>query len=182
LKKSINKIYERIENQRLMILENLDSISPEQLHYREKPDSWSRLQVVLHLVKAEQLTANYIQRKLRAKKNLKKAGIGSSIRMILLKLGLNMPVKYKAPKMVDVTDHKTDLSHLKYEWETVRKKIKDLIDQCDEKTLQKALFKHPRAGYLNFKQALEFIELHIAHHEKQIKRIEAASKSVLKIQ
>ncbi|MGF1670459.1 MAG: hypothetical protein ACFCU6_08425 [Balneolaceae bacterium] len=36
---------------------------------------------------------------------------------------------------------------------------------------KKTVYKHPRAGFLNIKQALEFMESHIAHHQKQIDRI-----------
>lgn len=36
----------------------------------------------------------------------------------------------------------------------------------------KSKIKHPRMGYLNAKQWLRFIEVHLSHHLKQLKRIE----------
>jgi hypothetical protein len=51
-------------------------------------------------------------------------------------------------------------------------KLQATVDQANPKIK----VKHPRLGYLNAKQWLRFIEIHLNHHLKQLARIENSFK------
>lgn len=171
MKEKIRSVFSRLEKQRGSVLARYDGLSQQELENRPGPDQWNMLQVLRHLVTAEQQSLKLIERKMRQGETIEKTGPGSAIRHRLLKIALYLPIKFKAPKVAEVKEEAPDLNLMKNEWDSTRKQLEKLIDQSDEEMLSKAIYKHPRAGYLNFKQALEFFESHISHHQKQMDRI-----------
>lgn len=165
------KIFERVEKQRNEIFSKLDALTEKQLHHNPGPGEWNILQVILHLKTAEKLSVNYIKRKARSDEAIPKSGILSKLRSATLKFALKLPIKFTSPKITDTTDKDPDYEELKSEWEEIRSDLKSLIKKLDEDTLKKEIFNHVVAGKMNMKQALEFIEMHTAHHRKQIQRI-----------
>jgi len=93
------------------------------------------------------------------------------VRLILFYGSLPPAKKYKVPKRLEsrvkkINKEEAEAFILQFlaELDTVYPKI----DKADEKI--KNL--HPRLGYLNASQWLRFIEIHLKHHLKQLKRIE----------
>lgn len=164
-------VFNRLETQRNEIIADYNRYTDRQLQFSPRPGHWNLLQVLRHLVTAEELSLKYIQRKLKNHESVKKSGLNSIARHFILKMALIMPLKFKAPKLADVTGENPDFGAMTSEWIEVRSEIKSLIENSDENILSKELYKHPRAGMLNIKQALEFFEMHINHHQKQIIRI-----------
>ncbi|CAN5491636.1 hypothetical protein BH23BAC3_BH23BAC3_15850 [soil metagenome] len=171
MKEKTRMVFDRLETQRSRIIEEYGRLTSEQLRYKPVPDQWNLLQVLRHLITAEQQSLMYIQRKMKMHENIPKAGLGSSVRHLLLKIALYLPIKFKAPKIAAVHEEYPDFEQMKSEWAGVRSELLTLIEVSDSKMLTKALYKHPRAGLLNMKQALEFFESHITHHQKQIDRL-----------
>lgn len=178
MKEQIADLFEDLEKKKGQIINTFDSMSEEQRRFKVNSDDWNSLQIVLHVVKAEQLSVGLMLRNFRRKNELQKAGLGSKFRMFLLRMGLTLPLRFKAPKMVDVTGHTPEYEQLKNDWDKVRLNLKKLLDDCDEVTARKELYTHPRAGKLNAKQALQFLNLHLSHHQKQLLRIVKHSKLV----
>ena len=171
MKRKTEKAFNRLEKQRMNLLSHYRSLSDEQLRFNPGPESWNLLQVMRHLVTAEKQSLIYIQRKISHPENTPKAGAGSRFRSLLLKLALLLPIKFKAPKIAEVEEVYPDLNEMVLEWDDVRNEYQEMILKNDAETLSKALYTHPRAGKLNIKQAIEFMEDHVAHHQKQIERI-----------
>lgn len=171
MKKKTKLVFKKIENQREEILKQYEQLTTDQLRFNPSPGRWNLLQVLRHLVTAEKMSLIYIQRKMRNHKNIPKAGLGAFFRFKILKYALILPIKYKAPKFAEVREDYPDFETMISEWDTVRSDMLDLIENSKDEILAKALYKHPRAGLLNVKQALEFIEIHTAHHRKQMDRL-----------
>ena len=53
-------------------------------------------------------------------------------------------------------------------WEKTRMKLNAFYSDLPDRTINKAIFKHPYAGYLTPAQALCFLSDHIEHHKLQI--------------
>lgn len=175
MKQKVEKIFDRLEAQRSDIIQTVNNLSEEQRKHRPGSNKWNVLQIVRHLVTAEKQSLIYIQRKIGRADDVEKTGFSSAFRHLLLKVALTLPLKFKAPKIAEVDEDYPDFDVMKTEWDSIREEMKSLIENSSDKTLAKALYRHPRAGMLNIKQALEFIEIHIAHHQKQIDRTIAAS-------
>lgn len=171
MKRKTEKAFKRLEKQRLNLLSIYRSLSDEQLRFNPGPESWNLLQVMRHLVTAEKLSLIYIQRKISRPEKTPKAGVGSRFRSLLLKLALFLPIKFKAPKIAEVEEAYPDFNEMVLEWDEVRNEYQEIISINDAEILSKALYRHPRAGLLNIKQAIEFMEDHVAHHKKQVERI-----------
>lgn len=171
MKKKILSEFSDLEKQREEILNLYSELSSEQLLFKPDPSHWNLLQVLRHLVTAEVQSVVLIRRRLSNHERSRKAGLSASVRHLLLKIALILPIKFKAPKIAEVHEDAPDMDTMKREWEEVRNDINTIIIENDSDILAKQLYIHPRAGALNIKQALEFINTHTSHHQKQMKRI-----------
>jgi hypothetical protein len=163
--------FNKLEKQRVDFLNIYRQQNREKLRFRPDQNSWNMLQVMRHLVTAESLSLAYIRRKLRETESIPKVGIGAKSRAVLLKMALALPIKFKAPKVAEVTEDYPDFESTIEEWNNVRKEFKEILLKADEEIFHKTIYKHPRAGYLTLKQTVNFIEDHIRHHQKQVDRI-----------
>lgn len=83
--------------------------------------------------------------------------------------------KYKVPKRLADRVKKINLMAAQQfitDFELQLIKLQATVDQANPKVK----VKHPRLGYLNAKQWLRFIEIHLNHHLKQLARIENSFK------
>lgn len=173
MKKRALELIRTMENERREIVAFCDNFTEAQLKIRESQDTWSMAQVMLHVVTSERLALLDIKRKVSNKDQFKNAGFGSWLRSRILRLALYLPLKFKAPQRADVTNMEADYGKVKSDWDKVRAELLEIIENCDDATIRKELFKHPRAGNLNLYQSLEFIRAHMLHHKMQIKRLSA---------
>lgn len=174
MKQKTLSVFTQIEAQKSDIISLYDGLSPDQLRYNPEPGKWNLLQVMSHLVTAEKQSLIYIKRKLAQHESVDKTGMGAAFRHLILRIALRLPIKFKAPKIADVSEDYPDYETMKQEWNEVRAEFEEIIENSDDAVLAKALYRHPRAGLLNIKQALEFIGIHVSHHQKQMGRIMAS--------
>ncbi|MCC5914223.1 MAG: DinB family protein [Balneolaceae bacterium] len=172
MKKKSLTAFNQIEAQRSGIVSLYESLSPEQLKFKPAADHWNLLQVMKHLIIAEEKTLQYIRRKLEHHEKVRKAGFGATIRNLMLKVALALPLKFRAPAVAEVKEEHPDLSEMINEWNGIRKEFGEIIRQNSDEILSKELYLHPRAGKLSVIQALQFTQTHISHHQKQMKRIQ----------
>lgn len=171
MKQKTTRAFQKLETQRNEFVALFNSLTDEQRAFNPESESWNLLQVMRHIITAEKLSLAYIQRKISSKSNIPKTGIDSWFRYLILQFAFYLPLKFKAPKIAQVDETYPDFESMKTEWDQVRDGFKKLIDTTDSETLEKAIYRHPRAGLLNMNQAVEFMEIHISHHLKQIERI-----------
>lgn len=145
---------------------------PEQtLKTQPIPGKWSILQVVEHLVGAEESSLQYLQRKQYAALQ-SKSFLPAGIRAFLLSIALRSPVKFKAPKAIELYPTNTNKpEELLKRWEQVRKEYKVYLEQVPATVEGKPLFRHPRAGALTLAQMLVFMAEHLDHHQRQVKEL-----------
>lgn len=90
---------------------------------------------------------------------------------VILFFGSLPPGKFKVPKYLVSRVRKitrAEADAFINEFNLRLQKDEALIDKADKLIKNK----HPRLGYLNAAQWLRFIEIHLKHHLKQLKRIE----------
>lgn len=171
MKKECLSRIENLETLRENLVADYELYTDEQLMFKPSAGHWNLLQVLDHIVTSEKMSAIYMKRQLSAKKYPPTPGFKSSVRYKMLKLALWLPFRYKAPAIVDSTDKSPRLNDLKESWKTIRNEIHTLTENTDEELLALGIYNHPRAGILNMEQALDFLDLHIRHHQKQMQRI-----------
>lgn len=171
MKQKTTRTFLKLETQREELTVLYDSLTDEQRAFNPVRESWNLLQVMRHIVTSERLTLAYIQRKISSNPNIPKVGFNSRFRYLILRIVLYIPLKFKAPKFAQVDEEYPDYEKMKTEWDKVREGFRELIETTDSEILEKAIFRHPRAGMFNMNQTIEFMETHISHHRKQIERI-----------
>ncbi|HBH23727.1 MAG TPA: hypothetical protein DDY13_09930 [Cytophagales bacterium] len=148
------------------------TLSEEQLQSKAMQNGWSIKQVFHHLFLAEQMSYDSIM-SFNFDKKLEKTSLGSVYRTTLLLLALKSPLKFKSPKQVNIDNQidSIDFSMIMSEWRKKKAVFEHFLNQFPTNRLSFYIFRHPYAGKMNIVQAIKFFNLHISHHEIQIKRI-----------
>ena len=130
---------------------------------------WSYSEVYCHIFDSSLLSLIALQNCIIGKGKHKPTAL--AVKLILLYGSLPPMIKYKVPKFLEprvikISKEKAEefigrfMIQLEANYKT--------IDHADPNIKNK----HPRLGYLNADQWLRFIEIHLKHHLKQLKRIE----------
>jgi DinB superfamily len=170
MRKSIEHQLDVLDHELKLLMKELKRFDNKDLNWKPKADKWSVLQVVQHLMRSEDLSLKYVQKKLSFNPVLKRAGIGNFFRILLLKIYLRSPFKRKAPAIVNEESFPEVASFwdLAKQWNAQRATLKSFLSSLPDATFKKAVYKHPLAGRLTLEGMLIFHIEHIRRHRKQI--------------
>ena len=169
----LNKLYTKIENQRSDLLLGVRQLTQEQLIRNAAPGKWSIAEILSHIITAELISVQYIQKKLLGIQTLPDSGFFAELKISLLWISQRVPgLKFKAPRyVVEHTPKYQDLAQITQEWDRVRSELHLLLEKVPDPLVKRLIYKHARAGYLNIQHALIFFHEHIVHHTPQIKKL-----------
>ena len=165
----IHEKYDALEKKRAELIERLNSLSSAVLCFKGEPHSWSIVEVVEHLVIAE----DGLIRQLSAEKPSTALGTAS-----------RSAQKYQTVIKVMERDIEVDVPHesleplgrlplddLLVQWEGFRKKLHELLAGIRAESKDDMVFRHPYAGPLDISETLHFFDVHYDNHMRQIDRI-----------
>lgn len=130
---------------------------------------WSYSEVYSHIFDSSLLSLMAIQNCLNG--DGKQEGTSFGVKVVLFFGRFPPGKKYNVPSKLMTRVKKINLmaaEQFMIDFELQLAKIYPHINAANHKIKAK----HPRLGYLNAKQWLRFIEIHLHHHLKQLKRIE----------
>jgi hypothetical protein len=153
-------------------MSKIKTLSLEKLSHHVS-GKWSVHQIIAHIITAERLSLNYLQKKSNAIHEVDDSGLWEELKMMMLVASQRLPgLKFKAPKVVvQNTPTDLDLASLQNEWDALRKELKEFLEKIPPGAEKRLIYKHVRAGRLNTIHALKFFREHIIHHTPQIKRL-----------
>ncbi|MEJ5961238.1 DinB family protein [Pedobacter immunditicola] len=147
----------------------LSTIDDEQFQLTPSVGGWSYSEVYSHIFDSSILSLKAMENCLEGKG--KKHSTAFIVKIILFLGYLPPGRKYKVPQKLESRVKKMT----KVEAEELIQRFAQQLEP-DYKKMGKARADiktpHPRLGYLNARQWLRFIEIHLKHHLKQLKRIE----------
>ncbi len=161
--------FERLEDRRRSLVDELAGMGPEQRGFRPAPDAWSSLQVARHVQLTERVIAASLRRgpgAVRARRTWRQK-LGNVVVGIVLRLGIRVRLPIRAVTPEDALELET----LTGEWEAERGALGTLLGRIDEAGLRAPAFVHPVAGPMDIGEALGFLERHFDHHLRQVARI-----------
>lgn len=169
----LRQLFLEIEIQRKEILQSANHLSHTQLNHSPVGGKWSAAQILNHLITAEQLSLRYMQKKILGIQELSDSGLLEEIKIYLLILSQRLPgLKFKAPKaVIEHMAQWNDLNSITVEWTQVRTELEMLLEKIPEEQVNRKIYRHAIAGYLNAKQCMMFFREHIAHHEMQLRKL-----------
>ena len=133
-------------------------------------DAWSLNEIAHHLVLVEQGVKDTLREKLLTKADAWRSSFKSAVKFFLLQLVLKSPLRVKVPSKRVLPSSDVDLAQLQDSWQEIHKTWPDVLGQFKKNDLDKQLFKHPIAGWLNIIQTLDFLLAHTDHHLAQVDR------------
>lgn len=154
------------------LLNELAPLGDDLLNRRPADGGWSAMQTLHHLVLVEENSLAYIRKKLSFNPSLPKSGFSAWFKMILLRLTLASPIKFRAPKSASTeripewarfADTAAQLHNIRAEWTT-------FFAEMPPEWEDKAAYRHPRVGLINWLQMIDFLQRHAQRHHKQIRR------------
>lgn len=166
--KSIDHLFQKMENHREDLYQRLQSYPSEVMNEKVNDDSWSVVQVIDHLILSEQSTIEYLKKKTTGGEPIPSAGPASFFRYHVLKFAMILPIKFRAPRFIGNPDNSATLDQAMSRWKTVRLQLDQLLSTMTAEQINAEVFKHPIAGKMNLKQALKFIQSHVDRHTQQI--------------
>lgn len=170
MKKLAKKHQELIELKNAWLTQIKD-IPAEKLNHKNSEDEWSLTQVFSHIIESETGTNKYINYKLKEIDSLANTGFKNMLNSMGLNSALKSNKKFKAPQVVSNPTNNLTYTEIKEQWDKSREYLAKTVSDYPSNAIKKAIFKHPKVGYLNILQTLDFLINHIKHHQKQLDRL-----------
>ncbi|MFN0214807.1 MAG: DinB family protein [Saprospiraceae bacterium] len=154
------------------LLNELKPFDNERLNRKPANGGWSAIQTLHHLMLVEENSMAYLRKKLSFNTPIEKAGIGAWWRSLLLKAVLRIPVKFKAPISAgnERIPEQDTLEEVQLRWNKIRNEWQVFFEELPDELLEKAVYRHPRAGRLSWLQMLNFFNAHFKRHREQVRR------------
>jgi len=147
----------------------LDHVSDQDFQTTPTIGGWSYSEVYSHIFDASMLSLQAMENCMNGKGERKPTSL--MVKLILWYGGFPPQQKYKVPKFLETRVKKISPAQAGLMIDEFLQRLQTLypfIETADQQ-LKTA---HPRLGYLNTSGWLRFIEIHLKHHLKQLKRIE----------
>ena len=171
---NIQKQYDSLKLKLETLLPRLDSLTGEKISFKAGPDKWSIVEVVEHLVIAEEGLIKQLS---------------TNIPASTLDSNAKTPEKHQTVIKVMERDIEVDVPHESLEphgnialddlinqWNDIREKLPGLLAEIKPEKIDDPVFQHPYGGPLDIADTLQFFEVHFDNHMRHIDRILAQAK------
>ena len=151
-------------------------MKPAQLAFHPAPASWSALDLVEHLVLAEEAVLRGIPDRPPTRSLADSARAAMVLPVLYLTFARG--VRLRAPTRDVLPVGGSSLAQLESRWTRARANLRAVLELMGPEDLPRPFFRHPVIGWLTTLEGLGFLERHVAHHLQQVKRIRAMPRHV----
>lgn len=161
-----------LESELNKLLEELSDVPDEDLEKKPAPGAWSILEIMQHMMLAEKTSVAYVKKKTSYPDSLLNARWNDHLRKFNLYLFLHIPIKVKAPAVVNESKFEPDFTYedLIEDWREVRQNLMDFLESVPDEWVNKLAYRHSFAGRMTLDGMLLFFRDHFKRHKKQINR------------
>ncbi len=166
--------FQSLTQKRSQLIQQLDELSDETLYYKAGPDKWSIVEVIEHLVVAEEDLLQQLSDNIPASTLDPASKTPDRYRMVIKVMEQDIEV--------DVPDKRAEprgrltLEELIGKWDLIRDRLPGYLTAVTVENKDDLVYRHPFGGPLSVIEALHFIEVHFDNHMRQIDRILAQVK------
>ncbi len=164
------KSLQQLERRKAGMLAVVEAWPQDWLDYAPKPQGWSTLQLLTHLVLTERAVRLSCERNLTEQMSPTSA---ERWRAELLLLAFRFPIRVRIPGAVAFLEPVAPppLRELIEEWDLERRSLLDLLRSQGNRCRYWIAMQHPATGALSLETAMRFLAVHIWHHEYQLVRL-----------
>lgn len=167
------RVLDRIAHLRGVLFAEVERLGPEQLVFRPSKGSWSALEVVEHLVRVEEAIISRI--KARPPRTWREA-VRGRLSLELISVSFRLGRRFKAPVPTILPQGGATLTDLGARWEAAQQAMRRTVDGFGPADFGRPMMRHAILGLLTPNETLTFILRHIAHHRRQIARIQRSPR------
>ena len=157
-----------LDGSRADLLATVRAASPTQRAFRPAAQSWAMLEVVEHLVLAEE---GALLSLMQGPKPGARVTARNRVVVVLIRLYLSAGFRARVPSPRLQPRGGLSLAELELRWATVGAALRDRVASLGESELRSPKFRHPIAGWLAPVSGFAFLVTHLNHHRRQIDRI-----------
>lgn len=169
--KTLAAQFDKLEKQRHQLLDKVRQF-PDAFNRKPNVEKWSVHEILAHLITAEKLSVQYIEKKRQGIDAADNTGLLEELKMGVLKISQRLPLRFTAPKpVVAATQSYSSIEELTTDWNVVRENLKQILEQIQDNQLKKKIYKHIIVGRLNIVHAVKFLQEHVTHHWPQVIRL-----------
>lgn len=170
----LHGLIQTLDDRRLALLAELDSLGIEDLQARPAPETWSLLEIVEHVVVAEKVILLGLPP--RAELVVRPRNLGHRVKRLLVSLVLRWGIPVKVPSRRMLPTGQRSLAELRQTWDEHLHWLRRFAEG-PASDAHLALFTHPVAGPISLVQALQMDLLHLQTHQRQIAKRRQAQPS-----
>ena len=168
----IQETFESLEKKYGELLRHLDPLPPETLYFKAGADKWSIVEVIEHLVMAEEDMLAQLTGAASAASLDPQDRSAKNYHIVIKVMTQDIPVDVPAESMEP--HGRFSLEELLERWDAARKKARACIDAMDTGGAGDLVYRHPFAGPLDMAETLRFIDVHFDNHMRHLQKIETA--------
>jgi len=154
----------RVDRVRSELLDELAGLDPAVLSAHPIPGKWSVLEIVEHLVLAENAMLRRFDGSERSKAH-RTLRDRLAYQMVMFILRFDIPVKVPSEAMVP--EGERDFESLRDAWDENHRALREHLATLED--LDRFVAEHPIAGPMTAAQLLAMLDVHVRHHVRQIR-------------
>lgn len=169
----VEAAWSRIESSKRRTLEIVGALDLEAQNRPLTPKGWSPLQIVQHLILAEEAMIGEMQAAVVQGAYNRKPSRSPAYRLLLwvLRKGVRVPA---APTMIP--ELRLPLEILVERWSRVRKQVQEHLEGVGIDRPDAPISVHPMMGPLSAAQVMEITEAHLQYHLRQLEPLRRATQ------
>ena len=171
---NIQQQYDSLKLKLETLLQLLDSHTDEVLSFKAGPDKWSIVEVVEHLVIAEEGLLKELSTNI-PDSTLDPEAKTPEKHQIVIKV-MERDIEVDVPHESLEPHGRIALEDLLNQWNDIRQKLPGLLAEIKPEKQGDPVFRHPYGGPLNLSDTLQFFEVHFDNHMRHIDRILVQAK------
>lgn len=172
--KLVERILPVLDRKSARLIARLAEAPPRDLHRAPVSGAWSPLQVMQHIGLVERASVNYLLYKFGENAEPTRQSLRTRINGKLAVAALVSPLKFKAPKPVDVSRQALmDAPSLDDVYRAIteaRADFRQLLATAPRSWVDSAAYRHPRAGRMSLDDLGLVLLVHHNRHARQIER------------
>ncbi len=165
----VNTYLNAIDATRTEMLRTVAALDPEEQVWRATDSTWSAVEIIEHLVLAEQVVLGDVR---TASTRVPHTAIARDrVRALIVWAVLRFGVRVSVPSESMRPSGAVSFSELRAQWIEQHQMLRAFAESLDARGRRKRVFRHPIAGPLNVLQALQLLDAHLRTHQRQLARV-----------
>lgn len=165
----VNALLAQIDAQRTAMLAEVMALPPHVQRRRANEATWSPLDVIEHLVLAEQAVLGDLGS--AATRAAQRPTGAEFVRAGIVWLVLRVGVRVRVPSAAMLPTGERSFDELQRQWTEQHRTLRAFATGLDERGLRRRIFRHPIAGPLDMVAALRLLSAHLLTHQRQLRRL-----------